>query len=166
MSKTKGGSQNMISKIIKKEVSKNLYSFKKEKVTMVEEGKWYEAIQKMKKDGLFQDILTNMCFPVLKMPKMSNYLGFYYFFQSINRHSPFFEEAFDNCIFMLTEKGFEVSVHYDGDNIEIFLEKGEVNNKAMEQLFVKDEISDEWMLVEKTIVPRRKPVSCGTCCPR
>ncbi|WP_148208568.1 hypothetical protein [Solidesulfovibrio magneticus] len=155
----------MIKNVTKTEVSKNVYSFKKDDMEMVKEGQWYETIQKMKKEGLFQDALTGMCFPISQMPKKSNYLGYYYFFQSMNRYSPFFEEAFDSCIFMLTEKGFEVTVCYAGENVEIFLEKGGVNNNAMEQLFVKDEISDDWLLIEKTIVPRQK-VSCGSCCPR
>ena len=68
-------------------------------------------------------------------------------------HSPFFEETFDNCIFMLTEKWFEVTVCYEGDNVVIFIEKGGINNKTMEQLFVKDEISDEWMLIPTTWSP-------------
>ena len=59
----------MIPNIAKTEISKNVYSFIKEDVEMVEEGRWYEAIQRMKKDGLFQDVLTNMCFLVLQMPK-------------------------------------------------------------------------------------------------
>ncbi|WP_156181100.1 hypothetical protein [Desulfovibrio sp. TomC] len=81
----------MLNNVEEKKISKNVTSYKRNGVKVVKEGEWYDGVEEMKQNGVFQGILRNIAFDIEKLPRKSEYLGFYYYFQCLNRFSPFAE---------------------------------------------------------------------------